>query len=67
MQWGVIKHIMRTPKEIKAEIREVRAEMRARGIRRTSCFNGGLTPQESQYNSRLFALNTELERANGAK
>lgn len=54
---------MRNPKEIKKEIRDIRADMKRQGIRVMSCFNGGLTREESMYNQNLFALKTELERA----
>lgn len=56
---------MRTPKEIKAEIRQVKADMRADGVRTVSCFNGGLTPAEYRYNSTLTRLKVELMRAGG--
>lgn len=52
---------MRTIPEIKKDIRELRAEMKAKRVRRISCFNGGLTPCERDFNSRLFNLNTELK------
>ena len=50
---------MRTLKEIKADIRETRKEMKAKGIKRTSCFNGGLYGEVYSYNARMFALETE--------
>lgn len=48
--------------QIKAEIRMVRAEMKARGIKRTSCFNGGHSPDSYRMNARLFELETRLKR-----
>ena len=45
-----------------AEIREVKREMKASGIRITSCMNGGLSREEYSYNSQLFRLKTELMR-----
>ncbi len=38
-----------TIQEIKAAIRETRKEMRAKGIKRTSCFNGGLSGEVYSY------------------
>ena len=49
-------------KELKAEIRATRAEMRERGIKRVSCFNGGLDSETYRLNARMFALQTELGR-----
>ena len=53
---------MRTIQEIRAEIRDTRAEMKALGVRRISCFNGGHTPESYRLNARMFALETELKR-----
>ena len=50
-------------KEIKAEIRETRRQMKEAGVKRTSCFNGGLTSDEYRYNSRMFKLETDLKDA----
>ena len=52
-----------TVRQIKRETRETKAEMKASGIRRTSCFNGGLSPEEYRYNARLFQLSVELDKA----
>ena len=52
---------MRTRKEIESDIRELKRQMRARKIRRVSCFNGGLSPDEREYNTRMFKLETELK------
>ena len=48
-------------KQIKQTIRETKQEMKARGIKKTSCFNGGLDSQTYSFNARLFRLQTELE------
>jgi hypothetical protein len=52
-----------TVKQIQAEIRELRREMRANGIKRTSCFNGGLDRDTYRYNARMFDLETQLGEA----
>jgi hypothetical protein len=52
----------RTAKEIRAEIREVRSEMKALGYRVTSFMNRQ-DPAQGRYNARLYALKLELERA----
>lgn len=54
-----------TPEEfkaLKAELREVRKEMKERGIKRTSCFNGGLSGDEYRFNAKLFELQTKIGR-----
>lgn len=51
---------MRTRKAILADIRALKAEMKARSIQVKSVFNGGLTADEYRYNNQLFALKTEL-------
>jgi len=51
-----------TRDEIRKEIRETKTEMRERGIKRTSCFNGGLSHDERSYNTILFALETEIAK-----
>jgi hypothetical protein len=43
-------------------VRELKNEMKRRGVRIISCFNGGLTDQERSYNQQLFALKTTLHR-----
>ena len=50
-----------TVKEIKAEIKATRKEMKEKGIKRVSCFNAGLTSKEYHLNSRMFALEMELK------
>lgn len=47
---------------IRDEMREIRAEMKAKGIRRISCFNGGHTPDSYRLNARLFELKTRLQQ-----
>lgn len=54
---------MRSVKEVKAAIRETRAEMRSKGIKRTSCFNGGMHGEVYSLNARMFSLETELQTA----
>ena len=54
---------MNSVKEIRKAIRQHKAEMKACGIRRTSCFNGGLDMVTYRANARLFELNTKLEQA----
>ena len=55
-----------TPKQIRLELRRLREEMREAGVRRISCFNGGLTDTEYRYNAELFRLQTLLRRATRA-
>jgi len=52
-----------TAKEIKAEIRAVKAEMKERGIKKVSCFNGGLDAGTYRANARLFQLSVRLSDA----
>ena len=52
-----------TKKEIRKQIRETKKEMKARGIKRISFMNGGLTPMEYTFNSLLFNLSVQLEKA----
>lgn len=56
-----------TKQEITQQIRETKREMRAAGIKRRSCFNGGHDPESYRLNALLFRLETELQResANG--
>lgn len=51
---------MRDEKAIRIDLRALRKEMREAGIKRTSCFNGGMTREAQRYNERAFALETEL-------
>lgn len=52
-----------TLKEIKAEIKATRKEMKEKGVKRISCFNAGLTSEQYHLNSRMFALEMELKAA----
>lgn len=52
-------------REIETEIQETKREMKRLGIRRVSCFNGGLTPDERRFNERLFKLKAEKTKARG--
>jgi hypothetical protein len=54
---------MRTEKEIRSDIRELRARMKARGIRRTSMMNGGHSMESMRANQEMFSLETELMKA----
>lgn len=54
---------MATIQELKKALREHRAEMRAAGIKKTSCFNGGMDRATQRANERRFALETELKDA----
>ena len=49
--------------EIRKQIRETRKEMRAKGIKRISCFNGGLSGEVYRLNARMFQLETQLKDA----
>jgi hypothetical protein len=50
--------------DAKKEMRELKKEMKLLGIKVKSCFNGGLTPDEYRYNTRLFQLDCEIEKSN---
>lgn len=52
-----------TSKEIRAELRATRREMKERGIRTVSCFNGGLDDGTYRANSKLFRLKLALADA----
>jgi hypothetical protein len=41
--------------------------MKANGIKRLSCFNGGHTPLSYSLNSQLFALNVQLEKVRNSR
>jgi hypothetical protein len=47
-------------KTIQLAIRELRQDMKTRGIKRTSCFNGGLDRETYLANTKFFALETKL-------
>ena len=57
---------MRDVLEIRKQLRMLRAEMRLRGIKKTSPFNGGMDRETQRYNEQRFALETELDRARDA-
>lgn len=52
---------------IKEEIRQLKKEMKDRGVRTISFMNAGLTSDESKYNSRLYKLKLDLEQAEGKR
>ena len=52
-----------TIQEIRKEIRECRKEMKERGIRKVSCFNGGLDDGTYRANAQLFRLSLQLTDA----
>ena len=54
---------MRTANEIKKEIRQLKKEMKERGIRVTSFMNRQPSLEAARANERLFALQMELEKA----
>ncbi len=47
--------------ELRRMIRETRQEMKAKGIRRISCFNGGLLGEVYSLNARMFQLESQLK------
>lgn len=51
-----------TAKTLRKQLRELRAEMRSLGIKKTSPFNGGMDRETQRWNERRFALETALER-----
>lgn len=50
-------------KELKKQLRGLRAEMRAAGVKKTSPFNGGMDRETQRWNERRFALETRLQEA----
>ena len=52
-------------KTVAKELRQLRQEMMANGVKRISCFNGGLDPVTYRYNARAFELETKIKRAEG--
>jgi len=52
-----------TSQQIRAEIRATKREMRERGIRTVSCFNGGLDDGTYRANSQLYRLKIALADA----
>lgn len=57
---------MREAGEIRRDMTAVKAEMKAKGIRRISCFNGGLHGEVYSLNAKMFALETEMKTAQAA-
>lgn len=53
-------------KELRAEIRKARAEMKERGIKRTSCFNR-VDGETYRYNAAMFQLETRLKSLVGGE
>ena len=49
--------------EIKRQIKEQKSEMKASGVKITSCFNAGLDVRTYRCNARLFRLKVNLEKA----
>ncbi len=54
---------MRSPKEIKDEIRQLKDDMKQQGLRVTSMMNRQDSMEAGRANGRLFALKLELEQA----
>jgi phage regulator Rha-like protein len=52
---------MKRHDEIRREIRAIRAEMKAKGIRRLSCFNAGHSADSYRLNARMFELEYRLK------
>lgn len=50
-------------KDLRRQLRELRRDMRAAGIRKTSPFNGGMDRETQRWNERRFALETQLSEA----
>jgi len=47
--------------DLRAQLRELRRDMRAAGIKKTSPFNGGMDAATYRANARRFQLETEIE------
>jgi hypothetical protein len=54
-------------KEIRREIRELRADMKAKGLRIISFMNGGQSLEQMRANERLFELKLRLCDVTGKK
>ena len=54
---------MRTAKEIRTEIRQLKKEIKERGIKVTSFMNRQPSLEAARANERLFALKMELQKA----
>jgi hypothetical protein len=53
----------RTVTEIRNSMRVLKRDMHTKGIKRVSCFNGGLAAEAYTLNAKMFALETELKAA----
>ena len=49
-------------KDLQKKLRELRAEMRAAGIKKTSPFNGGMDMPTYRANARRFELETMIQQ-----
>ena len=58
---------MKRSTEIRRQLADTRREMRERGIKTVSCFNGGLDDGTYRANSQLYRLKVELENAQKAE
>lgn len=54
-------------KTLRAELRAVKEDMKELGIRRISCFNGGLSNVQWRYNAECFRLESEIKEIQGKK
>jgi hypothetical protein len=54
-------------RSLRAQIRDTRAEMKAKGIRRISFMNGGHTPESYRLNAEMFRLETLLKEAKSVR
>ena len=53
---------LRNPSEIRKEIRELKKEMKERGLKVTSFMNRQPSIEAARANERLFALKCELDK-----
>jgi hypothetical protein len=56
---------MNTPNPIdglKIELRDLRKTMKREGVRRISCFNGGLSDRERYFNGEIFRIETTIKK-----
>ena len=58
---------MKRSTEIRRQLADTRREMRERGIKTVSCFNGGLDDGTYRANAQLYRLKIELENAQKAE
>lgn len=60
-----IRQTMNTPNPLQGwalELRDIRKAMKREGVRRISCFNGGLTDRERYFNGEIFRLETTIKK-----